>query len=258
MRMLKDGQMQEMTLNTRELIVNPKAQRELKAWKVNRIVNEFNPLLVNPIKVSNRNGRYYVFDGQHTMEALRKINGGDCLVRCTVFYGLTEMDEADLFIEQTGCSTKVTAADKMRVRYNYGGKDESDMVRAAEMAGVRVDFSGGEAQNKCTAVKTLMDCYKTLEKAQFIDMLLTIRKAWDGVPSSFSKEVLKGMCKFYEIYWHEFQQKDLIASLQRVRPVTIAREGRGAIGARNGSSYARFILSIYNNGRRTRRLEDRL
>lgn len=256
--MNKDNQMQEMMLNTKDLIVNPKAQRELKTWKVNKIVKEFNPLLVNPIKVSYRNGKYYIFDGQHTREALRVIHGGECMVRCVVYFGLTELDEANLFIEQTGCSTKVTASDKMRVRFNYGGEVESDMVRAAEMAGVRVDFTGGEAINKCTAVKTLMDCYKQIDRAPFIDMMRTIRAAWDGVPGSFSKEVLKGMTCFYQVYYNEFKPKDLISSLQRVRPVTIAREGRGAIGSTKGTSYARFILNLYNSGRRTRRLEDRL
>lgn len=258
MRMLKDGMIENKVLNTRDLVVNNKAQRELKMWKVNRIVREFNPLLVNPIKVSFRNGKYYVFDGQHTMESLKVINGGDCLVKCSVYYGLTEADEAELFIEQTGCSTKVTAADKMRVRFNYGGEDEQDMVRAAELAGVRVDFTGGEALNKCTAVKTLMECYKRLNREQFIDMLVTLRLAWQGVPQSFCKEVLKGATVFYATYWKEFKAKDLISSLARVRPVTIAREGRGAMGARNGTSYARFILGVYNSGRRTRRLEDRL
>jgi len=257
-RIFKDGQMQEMMLNTKDLIVNSKAQRELQPWKVKKIVKEFNPLLVNPIKVSFRNGKYYVFDGQHTREVLKVVNGGDCPVRCVVYYGLTEADEADLFIQQTGVSTRVTAADKMRVRYNYGGEAERDMVRAAELAGVRVDFTGGEAINKCTAVKTLMDCYKILDRKAFIDMLAIIREAWDGVPGSFSKEVLKGMTKFFETYYKEFKEKDLVSSLSRIRPATIAREGRGALGARNGTSYARFILSVYNNGRRTRRLDDRL
>lgn len=257
-RIFKDGQMQEMMLNTKDLIVNGKAQREIQPWKVKKIVKEFNPLLVNPIKVSFRSGKYYVFDGQHTVAALKEVNGGDCTVRCVVYYGLTEADEAELFIQQTGVSTRVSAADKMRVRFNYGGEVERDMVRAAEMAGVRVDFTGGEAVNKCTAVKTLMECYKILDRRAFIDMLATIRATWDGVPGSFSKEVLKGMTKFFEVYYKEFKEKDLISSLARIRPVTIAREGRGAIGAKNGTSYARFILGVYNSGRRTRRLEDRL
>lgn len=257
-RIFKDGQMQEMMLNTKDLIVNGKAQRELQPWKVKKIVKEFNPLLVNPIKVSFRNGKYYVFDGQHTMEALKEVSNGNCPVRCVVYYGLTEADEAELFIQQSGVSSKVSAADKMRVRYNYGGEAERDMVRAAELAGVRVDFTGSEAVNKCTAVKTLMDCYKILDRKAFIDMLVIIREAWDGVPGSFSKEVLKGMTRFFSVYYRDFKDKDLISSLSRIRPVTIAREGRGAIGAQNGTSYARFILSLYNNGRRTRRLEDRL
>ena len=46
-------------------------------------------------------GRYFVFDGQNTIEARKTCNGGrDLPIRCKVFYGLSKEHEALLFAVQ--------------------------------------------------------------------------------------------------------------------------------------------------------------
>lgn len=259
MRLLKDMKHEPLTLSTKDLFVNEKAQRGLDQGKVSRIVREFNPLVVSPIKVSFRDGKYWIIDGQHTVAALIKLNGGkDCLVRCEVYYGLTEADEAELFILQTGASTKVSTADKMRVRANYGGEEEINLMHDSDVAGVRVDFTKGQAMNKITAVSTLMKCYKLLTREQYISMLRTIRDAWQGIPDSFCKEVLLGMTMFYLVYDGKFNDKDLASALRKVAPIAIARDGRGRVGAKDGRAYARIILGLYNNRRSANRLDENL
>lgn len=63
-------------VNSAFIVIDEDYQRELDQNRVKRIVAKFNPDLVNPIKVSYRNGKYYVFDGQHTLAALKMRNGG--------------------------------------------------------------------------------------------------------------------------------------------------------------------------------------
>ena len=58
-------------LNTVQLKVDMTYQRELNTEMVKRIAENFNWLKVNVIKVSHRDGAYYIFDGQHTMNALK-------------------------------------------------------------------------------------------------------------------------------------------------------------------------------------------
>ena len=85
--------------------------------------------IANEPKVSCRDGRYYVFDGQHTIAARKLLNGGrDLPIRCKVFYGLTESDEALLFAQQTGASASLTAGAKFRALV-YGG-DSSRQKRS--------------------------------------------------------------------------------------------------------------------------------
>jgi hypothetical protein len=73
-------------INSAFILSDPDYQRTLDVNRVKRIVANFNPNLVNPIKVSLRNGKYYVFDGQHTLAALKmKNNNQNLLVECKVY-----------------------------------------------------------------------------------------------------------------------------------------------------------------------------
>lgn len=56
-------------LNTRLLCSDSSYQRKIDEKRVQKIVREFKPSLVNLIKVSFRNERYYIFDGQHRVDA---------------------------------------------------------------------------------------------------------------------------------------------------------------------------------------------
>ena len=80
--------------NTKDIFVDPLYQRDLDNSKVSKIVRDWNPYLVNAVKVSWRDGKLWVFDGQHTIAACKAKRGGrDCMVDCKVFYGLTRLDE---------------------------------------------------------------------------------------------------------------------------------------------------------------------
>ena len=100
-------------------------QRKIDAARVERIVNSFDPRLANEVKVSFRDGKFYVFDGAHTLSALKRIHGEEAfMVDCKVYYGLSYEDEAYLFALQSGESTRIhirseTLADQ-RMQRLYG------------------------------------------------------------------------------------------------------------------------------------------
>lgn len=123
-------------LNTRDISVDGLYQRDLSAAKVKKIVREFNPYLVNAVKVSFRDGKYYVFDGQHTIAGIKaKHKGADCQIDCKVFYGLTRLDEMELFILQNGASSTVATREKFRALYNNGDPEITSLVKLTEKAG---------------------------------------------------------------------------------------------------------------------------
>lgn len=85
-------------------------QRGVQRKRVELIAADFNEYVANEPKISFRNGKYYVVDGQHTIEARILRNGGRALpILCKVYTGMTMQQEALLFAEQNGHSAPLSA-----------------------------------------------------------------------------------------------------------------------------------------------------
>lgn len=245
-------------VSTKNILVDPMYQRELNPAKVSQIVSDFDPRLVNAVKVSYREGRYYVFDGQHTMAALKaKHRGQDCMIECKVFYGLTWFDEAHLFLLQNGHSSGVEINAKFRALMNMGDPEVTRMVRLAEKVGITIDFKKSKAQNKIIAISTLFRIFKNNSERDYLDILHIIKSAWGGTPESFSKEILLGVAAFHRVYRGQYKPKKLIDRLTQTSPTAIIREGKVSM-ATGDKKYARQILNAYNYNASKNRLPDLL
>ena len=222
-----------------------------------KIVKDFNPYLVNAVKLSYRDGRMWCFDGQHTISAIKAMHKGrDCMVECKVFYGLTWLDEADLFVQQNGHSASVATREKLKTLFHMGNPDVCSMVRATEMVGLKVSFNASKSTNQIIAVGALLKAYKMLDTESFTDMLKIIKEAWGGAPESLVAEIISGMSVFYLTYNGTFGRKRLVQRLAKCSPVAIVRDGK--VSQSGGMKrYARVILGIYNQNASTGRLEDR-
>lgn len=245
-------------INTKMLDVDHTYQREVDMTRVRAIVRDFSPCLIHPVKVSKRDGKYYIFDGQHTAEALKmKNNGRDLQIWCQVFYGLTWMDEVTLFLAQNGNSRAVKMNDKFRAQFNAGDADVVKMVRTAESLDIIIDFKGSKAYNKIVALTTLARIFKNTTEEEYIRILKLIRDTWGGVPESYSAEILKGVYIFMKAYGDDFKDSNFIKRLSGISPTVIIREAK-ASAAPGDSKYARQILAAYNQNTRSGRLPDKL
>lgn len=245
------------TLSTKDLLIDPLYQREVDMSRVNKIVKEFNPMLVNPVKVSFRDGKYYIFDGQHTAAALKLRNKGhDLYIQCCVYYGLTWLDEVELFLQQNGISRSVNMNDKFKALYNSGNREVIKMVKACERHGIRIDFSHYKGDYRIVALSTLYRIFCSMPETDFDDMISIIIEAWKGTKESLSNEILKGMYKFYQTYKGQFSRKKLIDRLADTTPSVIIREAKASYTP-GDAKYARQILRLYNY-RAKHTLDDKL
>ena len=126
----------EMCLNSSELIVpRDTYQRALHPARVARIAKEFDERVANEPKISFRDGHYYVMDGQNTIAARKFLNGGEDLqIRCKVYFGMTEREEALLFAQQTGISERLSAGQKLRALIFAGEPAAVAFQQATELA----------------------------------------------------------------------------------------------------------------------------
>jgi len=99
--------------------VSPTAQRELKQHRVDHLVANFDLEQIGTPVVSERDGAYYILDGQHRIEALRGIGWGDQQIQCWTYTGLTEEDEAERFLKLND-TLVVDSFSKFRVGVNAG------------------------------------------------------------------------------------------------------------------------------------------
>lgn len=240
-------------VNTKFLFVDDLYQRKIDTRRVNKIVKEFDQNLVNPIKVSYRNGKYWVIDGHHTMMALIAKNGGnDLMVDCKVFYGMTWLDEVNYFLAQNGnLARNVNINDKLRAMKNAGDPDVSNMVKLAEKCGFKIDFTGAKGPNKIVALSTLTKVYAGMEPNEYVDYLTLLKKTWNGSPDSLSREILQGFYIFYKTYAGKFNAKSFVTRLKKVAPYDIIRDGRSSLSP-GATKYARQILGRYNYNARDR------
>ncbi len=140
-RIERKGHLQWVTVS--DIEVSPLAQRDLRPGWAAQIAAEFDPDRLTPPLVSKRDGKYYVIDGQHRVEAMRLMGWGDQQVQCWVHDALSEAQEADLFLWHNQRKA-VQAFDKFRIAVVAGREQETDIDRIVRAAGLKIASAKGD------------------------------------------------------------------------------------------------------------------
>lgn len=255
-----DNKPKYLRINTRDLIIPEHAQRKFKQHHGDYLAANFTIEKYKPIDVSFRDGKYWVIDGQHRLYAIKKRKGGDCTILCYVHYGMTAYDEAMFFLDQGRGIANILTTDRARIRFEIGDEAVVGMVRGAEKAGFTVDFSTNKATNRIVAVSALEQVYNALKPEQYVKMLQTLKRAYNGRTDSLTREMLYGFGLFFLKYNGHFEPNALATSLRtKATPSDIVIEGRSYGKAHsgrkglisNGKPFARAILHYYNANRKT-------
>ena len=233
-------------LNNADLQINPKIQRKLDPERVQKIVENFSPMIVNPIKVSFRDGKYYIFDGMHTRSALCKLNGTDNFpIFCRVYHGLTEEDEARLFAAGFGIAKPLSMVEKLRALEVAKDPDVLDFLKATREAGFRISLGSHHGQNgHVAAVCTAYKAYQDLGMEDFTRMLKMIHKTWAGESWSVTKYMLAGMARFLQMY--EVRIPAFVKAFREVTYQEIRAESARFPGMSKDGAYAAAIAEIFN------------
>lgn len=120
-----------------DILVNPRAQREMRPGWAAQIAADFDPDRFLPPLLSLRDGKYHVIDGQHRIEAMRLMGWDDQQIQCWVYDNITEAQEADLFLWHNNRKS-VASFDKFQIGVVAERSDEVDIDRIVRAAGLKV------------------------------------------------------------------------------------------------------------------------
>jgi hypothetical protein len=235
-----------------DLLIDGDYQRPLSEKRVREICDDFNDNVINLIKVSQRDGKFYVFDGQHTKAALERLNGDMPLmveVMIYEFVGLTSAEqkqvEAELFAIQDGIFRSVESTPRFRALLGANDPGVTQFHSVTNSAGVLMDFTNGRQDRKLVCFKEAWSAWNTLGNSLYADMLKVILEAWGGDKTSFQSQIIGGLSRFIKAYHDKYDRSILIDCLSAVSPAHIISEGLKTFES-SKFKYMRIILRLYN------------
>lgn len=232
--------------------VSPLAQRELNKARVDYLYSIFDPDKFQIPEVSFREGHYFVMNGQHGIEALKKWNGKgweDVHIQCWVAYGLTEQQEAEIFLSLNDYLQQ-KVFQKFKIAVTAGRETENDIVRIVNSEQLMI--SQQKAEGAISGVGTLIRVYKRDGPEALRKTLAIIRDAY-GTPG-FSAPVINGIGLMIHRYNNLLNQKDAIESLKISHGgvnglLAMAEKFKAKTGNQMPHCVAGAAVTIINRGR---------
>ena len=223
-------------------------QRKIEIARVDRIVAGFDARLVNTVKVSNRDGHFYVFDGAHTLAALKRIHGDKpFMVDCKVYHGLTYEDEAYLFALQTGESKDVAFGVRMRAMLISGSSEAKAFREHTAAAGLSLaDSAGGATKYVIAAIAKAYKLYAALGADDYEAVLKLIVDTWEGSAWSLTSYILGGVAVFLREYGDDYSRDRFIKRLRGIGYEELRDEARRQQRTSSDIAHALAIVKAYN------------
>lgn len=193
-----------------QMKVNPLAQREINPARVDRLANEFDLEQMGFPTVSMRGGSFFIIDGQHRIEALRLIGFGDESIQCQTYEGLTENEEAEMFLKLNDYLA-IPVIPKYRAALTAGRPIESDIDRIVRSLGLVV--SKDKLPGGVQAVGTLRRVYTRSGPAVLSRTLRLIRDAYGD--SGMEAAVIDGMGLLCQRYNGELDESVALDKLTK-------------------------------------------
>lgn len=168
-------------------------QRPLQSH-VRKIARDWNDDKCDPLMVNYRNnGRFYVIDGQHRLEAAR-MRGIETLV-CVCFVGLTLKEEADIFTEQNEGTKKLTPYDTYKANLCRGEEIDTKIHKICEKYGVKVIKSTQpRTLGSVTMARQIIknNGNNGEERLEWIFNLFKMC-GWDNMKKTYGKEIMQSL-----------------------------------------------------------------
>ena len=227
----------------KNLVSNQKYQRNLSQRHIDRTVKNFDLYQINPVKVSRRDGKNYVFNGQHTIEMIAAISGSrDTPVWCMVYDDLEYIHEADIFANQQKFVKKLSAYEIFVANIEADNDNQIVVQKIVESCGLKITSTrclGGICAVTCLEQIFQNHGYHVLDRT-----LKLVVNTWEGDMVSLAANMIRGIAHLVVVFGDSLRD-DIFA--ERVGTVSAREVTRTAKDRRAGSlGYAEALLIVYN------------
>ncbi len=237
------------TLSTSRLTSGLPYQRPVEQKNVDKLIRNWNSRELYPVIVSFRDGKFNVVDGQNRIAAMRQmVGGGDVIVPCIIYTGLTYEQEAELYAKLDKGKRPLTPRQHTKALVE-SGLDAKIMEIKCLVEDVGFVWALEEPTGEpfeIAPIRALINAYQLLGGEAFARMLPLVAGTWQGTPNSLRASMLSGMALFVKTYGAELSDRTFIRRMSTVSPEEIIRLGR--IETDVGLRFARIILDKYNSG----------
>jgi hypothetical protein len=169
--------------------ISSRAQRSFRQSHAEEYARHLDLEALGFLVVNWRDGHWWVVDGQHRKAALELIGWGDQQMQCEAYDGLTEEEEAELFLKRNK-RREVRAFDKFRVAVIAEREVECDVERIVLLNELKVSESSDDG---CIgAVTALTNLYVQAGAAILARTLRILREAYAKDHEAFRGEMIKG------------------------------------------------------------------
>lgn len=234
--------------------VSPIAQRELNQARVDHLAANFDVEQIGTPTVNERDGWFYVIDGQHRIEAMKQIGWGDQQVQCWTYTDLTDEQMADRF-DRLNDVLAVHAFDKFKVRVHAGRDIESDIDRVVRTNGLVV--SRDKVPGAIAAVGTLRRVYTRSGAGTLSRTLRITRDAYGD--AGLEAAVIDGLGLLCQRYNGDLNDQEAVRKLSDAHGGVNGLLGKAEIlrrqtGNAKNHCVAAAAVEIINRGRGGKKL----
>lgn len=237
-------------------------QREIRDYKLKRMVREWDPTIVGYVLISLRaDGSYFVIDGQHRVEAVRHLQGKiGPMIEAVVREGLTSIEEAHFFAESQDPRrrTALSPEDLHVARMHGGNLDAIAVNNAAGAAGYRIGRAeAGNDSCRLRAVKAANNVQDRYGAVTLHEALTFIRSVW-GTDKSPEASLIQGVAIFMVM----FPDANMHATARRMGTETQAswlRNAKARADAEHlnkAEGIASYMHTDHNRANRTKHLSN--
>ena len=227
----------------KNLVSNQEYQRNLSEKHVQKAAANFDIYQINPVKVSRRDGVNYVFNGQHTIEIIALVSGSrDTPVWCMIYDDLQYAREADIFANQMKYTKPLLPYEIFMANIEAG--NDKQLIIKELVESYDLEIGAQQLPGRICAVSTLESVYDKYGLRTLDRVLRLCVGTWEGVPQSFSANMLNGVARVVSAYGDAIKDDTFKERLGRISVKELIRTAKDR---RAGSlGYAEAIVTVYN------------